>query len=300
MTPPAEAITLHRRHLGNFAMLSRRSIATLSGAAAIGAAALIPPAAAQTPDGESTFARIRRTRKLRIAGVVGTEPYYHRDIATGAWTGFCVSMGQDLAKAMEAELEVLETTWGNAVLDLQANKIDIMFGLSPTPSRALLVEFSRPILNNTFTIVARPGFEPKTWADLNKPEVRVAVDIGSSHDLYARRALPKCTLVALKTPDDATLAVQSGRADCVIQVILLSMVTVKKNPKVGTVLVPTPIVSQPTCAGVRPDADHRFLTFVDNWLAYSNALLATKTWITENLALVGIGPDDIPPLVQFS
>ena len=280
-------------------MLSRRAIAALGGTAALAATALIPQASAQTPDSESTFARIRRTRKLRIAGIVGTEPYYHRDIATGQWSGFCVSMGQDLAKAMEAELEISETTWGNSVLDLQANKIDIMFGLSPTPSRALVVEFTRPILNNTFTIVARPGFEPKSWEDLNKPEIRVAVDIGSSHDLYARRALPKCTLVALKTPDDATLAVQSGRADCVIQVILLSMVTVKKNPKVGRVIVPTPVVGQPTCAGVRPDADHRFLSFVDNWLAYNSSLYAIKGWITENLALVGIQPDDVPPLVQF-
>jgi polar amino acid transport system substrate-binding protein len=280
-------------------MLSRRAIAALGGTAALAATSLIAPASAQTPDGETTFARIRRTRKLRIAGIVGTEPYYHRDIATGQWTGFCVSMGQDLAKSMEAELEISETTWGNAVLDLQANKIDIMFGLSPTPARALVVEFTRPILNNTFTIVARPGFEPKTWEDLNKPEVRVAVDIGSTHDLYARRALPKCTLIALKTPDDATLAVQSGRADCVIQVILLSVVTVKKNPRVGRIIVPTPIVAQPTCAGVRPDPDQRFLAFVDNWLAYNSSLYAIKGWIIDNLALVGIKPEDVPPLVQF-
>ena len=200
---------------------------------------------------------------------------------------------------MEAELEISETTWGNAVLDLQTNKIDIMFGLSPTPSRALVVEFTTPIMNNTFTIIARPGFEPKTWDDLNKPEVRVAVDIGSSHDLYARRALPKCTLVALKTPDDATLAVQSGRADCVIQVILLSMTSVKKNPKVGKLIVPTPVVAQPTAAGVRVDADQRFLSYVNNWLEYNRSLTTVRGWIIENLALVGIQPEDIPPTVQF-
>ena len=257
------------------------------------------PAAQAQEANESTFQRIRRTHKLRIAAIPGTEPYYHRDIATGKWTGFCVSMAEDLAKSMEAEVEITESTWGNTVLDLQSNKIDIMFGLSPVPSRALVVEFTRPILNNTFTIIARPGFEPKTWEDLNKPEVRVAVDIGSTHDLYARRALPKATLVALKTPDDAMLSVQAGRADCVIQVILLSMVTVKKNPKVGKIIVPTPVVAQPTCAGVRPDADGRFLSFVDNWLEYNRSLVAVRGWIVDNLALVGIQPDEIPTLIQF-
>jgi polar amino acid transport system substrate-binding protein len=281
-------------------MVSRRDIATLIGAGALGAALATGPTLAQSVDAnESTFNRVRRTKKLRIAGIIGTEPYYHRDIASGTWTGFCVSMGQDLSKSLEAELEIAETTWGNAVLDLQSNKIDIMFGLSPTPSRALVVEFTRPIMNNTFTIIARDGFTPKTWLDLNKPEVKIAVDIGSTHDLYARRALPKATLLALKTPDDAMLALQSGRADCVIQVILLSLVSVKKNSRLGKLIIPEPIVAQPTCAGVRVDADQRFRSFVDNWLEYNRSLVAIRGWITDSLQLVGIGPEEIPPQIQF-
>ncbi len=280
-------------------MVSRRDIASIVGLGTVAMAMAASETASAQDATETTFARVRRTKKLRIAGIVGTEPYYHKDIATGAWTGFCVSMAQDLAKAMEAELEIAETTWGNAVLDLQSNKIDIMFGLSPTPSRALVVEFTRPILNNTFTIIAKSGFAPKTWADLNKPEVRVAVDIGSTHDLFARRILPNATLIALKTPDEAVLALQSGRADCVIQVVMLSLVTVKKNPRLGTVLVPMPLSQQPTCCGVRIDSDHRFLNFVDNWLEYSRSLGAMHSWITDNLALVGVKPEDVPPEVQF-
>jgi polar amino acid transport system substrate-binding protein len=281
-------------------MVTRREMVSIFGLSAVAAATLAGSAAADTaPEGETTFARVRRTKKLRVAAVVGTEPYYHKDISSGQWSGFCVSMAQDLAKSLEAESEFIESTWGNSVLDLQSNKIDIMFGLSPIPSRALVVEFTRPIMNNTFTIIAKPSFEAKTWADLNKPSVRVAVDIGSSHDLFARHALPNCTLVALKNPDDAMLAVQSGRADCVIQVVMLSLVTVKKNPNVGRILIPTPISQQPTCCGVRVDSDQRFRAFVDNWLEYNRALGAVRGWITENLALVGVKPEDVPPEVQF-
>ncbi|MGJ4949628.1 transporter substrate-binding domain-containing protein [Bradyrhizobium sp. HKCCYLS20291] len=284
-------------------MVNRREIGSLVGlgaaAAAIAAGSTVTQAAAQAQPGESTFAQIRRTKKLRIAGIVGTEPYYHKDIATGQWSGFCVAMATDLAKSLEAEVEIVESTWGNSVLDLQSNKIDIMFGLSPTPSRALIVEFTRPIMNNTFTIIAKPGFEPKTWDDLNKPDVRVAVDIGSTHDLYARRILPKATLVALKTPDEAVLAVQAGRADCLIQVAMLSLVTVKKNAKVGKVIIPTPVAAQPTCCGVRVDVDTRFRTYVDNWLEYSRALGALREWILGSLALVNIQEQDVPPGLQF-
>ena len=283
-------------------MVNRRDIGSLVGlgaaAAALAAGSVASPALAQSQP-ESTFAQIRRTKKLRIAGIVGTEPYYHKDIATGQWSGFCVSMATELAKAMEAEVEIIESTWGNSVLDLQANKIDIMFGLSPTPSRALIVEFTRPIMNNTFTIIAKSGFEPKSWDDLNKPEVKVAVDIGSTHDLYARRTLPKATLVALKSPDEAVLAVQSGRADCLIQVAMLSLVTVKKNAKVGKVIIPTPVAAQPTCCGVRVDSDTRFRTYVDNWLEYSRALGALREWILGSLSLMNIQEQDIPPGLQF-
>ena len=284
-------------------MISRRHLGPVVGIGAAAAAAALASSAssslAQQAAGESTFNRIRQSKKLRIAGIVGTEPYYHRDLASGTWSGFCVSMAQDLAKSLEAEVEVAETTWGNSVLDLQSNKIDIMFGLSPTPSRALVVEFTRPILNNTFTIIAKPGFEPKKWSDLNKPDVRVAVDLGSTHDLFARRILPNATLVALKTPDEAMLSVQAGRADCVIQVVMLSLVTVKKNPNLGRIIVPTPIAQQPTCAGVRIDADQRFRSFVDNWLEYSRSLGAIRSWITDNLALVGVKPEEVPSDVQF-
>jgi len=287
-------------------MVSRRDFAGLvgiaaAGTAAVGAGALTIPASAhaQQPATGSTFDRVRSTKKLRVAGIVGTEPYYHKDIATGEWSGFCMSMARDLAKSLEAEPEISETTWGNAVLDLQANKIDIMFGLSPTPSRALVVEFTRPIMQNTFTIITKKGLEPKTWEELNKPDIRVAVDIGSTHDLFARRVLPKATLVALKTPDEATLAVQTGRADLVIQVAMLSLVTVKKNPNVGKIVIPGPAIRQPTCAGVRAEDSARFRTFVDNWLEYNRSSGVVTDWITSSLELVGVRKEDIPSELQF-
>lgn len=284
-------------------MVTRRELSGLVGLGAVGAltmGALAAPAIAQQAStGETTFDLVRRTRKLRVAGIVGTEPYYHKDIVSGKWTGFCMSMAEDLAKALEAEVEVSETTWGNAVMDLQANKIDIMFGLSPTPARALVVEFTQPIMQNTFTIIAKPTLSVTQWEDLNRPEMRIAVDIGSTHDIFARRMLPKATLVALKTPDDATMAVQTGRADAVIQVAMLSLVTVKKNPTLGVITVPQPMYKQPTCAGVRTDPDGRFLRFVDNWLQYNRSLQATTDWITSSLDLVGVKQDDIPPSIQF-
>ena len=282
--------------------MQRRGFASAVGLAGVGvgaAASLIAKPAIAQPVTESTFDRVRNTKKLRVAGIVGTEPYYHRDIVTKQWSGFCMSMARDLAQSMGAEIEVSETTWGNAVLDLEAKKIDIMFGLSPTPSRALVIEFTNPIMENTFTIIAKPGFKAETWDQLNKPEIRIAVDIGSTHYLFARHFLPKATLIALATPVDAVMALQSGRADLVIQVAMLSLVTIKKNPSLGKITVPTPLMHQPTCAGVRVEDNQRFRIFVNAWLEYNHSYGMITDWITSSLALVGIQRQDIPPDIQF-
>ena len=64
-------------------------------------------------------------------------------------------------------LKLVQTTWGNSVLDLQSNKIDIFFGLNPTPKRALVVDFSVPVFNNAFGILCKKDFKPKSGGSLN-------------------------------------------------------------------------------------------------------------------------------------
>ncbi len=185
---------------------------------------------------ESTFDRVRRTKVLRIAALPGELPYFQKDLATGEWSGACISMAQDIAKVFDARLEYVEFTYGNSVLDLQSNKIDLAFALNPTPARALSIAFTRPMITHPFGCLAKKGLAPKTWDDLNKPELVIVFDIGCLHETAARRYCPKAQLTGFKTRDECTLALQSGRADAHIQAALLGLSTVGKNPSLGSVL----------------------------------------------------------------
>ena len=128
-------------------MLSRRLFAA-SAAAAAGASAMVARGAhAQTQPGESTFERIKRTKVLRIAALPGEAPYFNKDINTGAWSGMCVDMAKDMAANFDGEVEYLESTYGNSVLDLQSNKIDLAFSLNPTPKRAMVIDFTHAFYN---------------------------------------------------------------------------------------------------------------------------------------------------------
>ena len=276
-------------------MVSRRMMGAAAGFALAAAASSATPAAAQGQSGESTFERIRRTKKLRTAAVAGAAPYYHKDLASGKWSGFYIDLVTALAEELEAELELSETTWGNAVLDLQSNKIDIFFGLNPTPKRALVIDFSVPCFSNAFSFIAKKGFEPKTWDELNKPEMRISTDVGSSQDQVATRLLPKAQISRFKSVDEATMAVQAGRVDAQCLVMMLALTAVKKNPSVGHVVVPQPVFATTSNAGFRREQDKTWRDFVNTWIEFNKGLGFVRSVILKNMELVGISESDFPP-----
>jgi len=247
----------------------------------------------------STMARVMSSGTLRVAGLVGEEPYFRKDLATGQWSGFCIDMAQDIAENLGVKLEILESTWGNSVLDLQANKIDISFGLNPTPKRALVIAFSAPLFHNTFSIVARKGFTPSTWGELNDPKMKIAVDLGSTHELVARRYAPRANIIAFKTRDEAILATQSGRADCFVATIFLGLVALKKNPQLGKFIMPRPYVQAQVCAAVQYDTDGRFRDFLDAWAVFNRSNGQSRQWIVDALDKMGVAQSSIPAEVTF-
>lgn len=289
--------------------MNRRNFVNVSAAVSAGALAMAGQAVAQTapasakptfsPSQGSTMQRVLNSGVLRIAGLVGEEPYFRKDLSTGQWSGFCIDMANDIAQNLGVKLEVLESTWGNSVLDLQANKVDISFGLNPTPKRALVIAFAEPLFHNTFSIVTRKGFEPSTWAALNDPKVKIAVDLGSSHELIARRYAPRATITGFKNRDEAILATQSGRSDCFVATVFLGLTALRKNPQLGTFIMPRPYVQAPVCAAVQYDADGRFKSFLDAWAVFNRSNGQTRQWIVDALDKMGIAQSSLPPEVTF-
>ena len=281
-------------------MLSRRNLAF----AAAGASVLLTAEAkAQTPpadQSQSTLDRVKSTKVLRIAALPGEAPYFNKDLATGEWSGMCIEMAKDIAKPFEAKLEYIESTYGNSVLDLQSNKIDLAFALNPTPLRALVIGFTRYFYLHGFGMVGKKGFKASTWAELNKPDVKSAVDIGSTHELTARRFAPKAQIIALPKRDDCILAVQTGKADCVILAANLGLTAVKKNPGLGEFqMLHDPRVQLQTCMGIRMEADRRWQDYLNAWVDYNRGIQQIREWLYGGLAINGVKPEDIPSDVEL-
>ena len=249
---------------------------------------------------ESAFDRVRRTKTLRIAVLPGELPYFQKDLASGEWSGACIEMAKSIASAFDAKLEYVESTYGNSVLDLQSNKIDLAFALNPTPARALSIGFTHPMIVHPYGCLAKKGLAPKTWDDLNKPDIKIVFDLGSLHETAARRYCAKAQLTGYKTRDECTLALQSGRADVHILAAILGLSTVGKNAALGPYhLLGEPTVALPSCLGVQREPDTRFREVIDAWIDFNRGTGQIREWLLEGLAKFGVSREQVPASLSF-
>ena len=270
----------------------RYALALGSGAAV--ASALAGPASAQAaPD--STLDRVRAAKVLRIAVLPGELPYFNKDLATGQWSGFSIEMANDIAKLLDVKLEYTESTYGNSILDLQSNKIDLGFALNPTPQRALVVDFCGPVFHHPFGAMLKKGLDAKTWTDINKPEINIAVDAGSANETVARRFAPKATIKSLKSRDEVMLEMGSGRVDVVVNALVLGLTAIAKNPNLGTYrILQQPSVALSSSMAVRRETDKKWRDFLATWVEYNRGIGQMREWFTKGLALAGVKPEDVP------
>ncbi|MGA2993115.1 transporter substrate-binding domain-containing protein [Bradyrhizobium sp.] len=283
----AQKISEDRREALRYAL-------ALGSGAAIASTLASSPALAQTA-ADNTLDKIRSTKALRIAVLPGELPYFNKDLATGTWSGFSIEMANDIAKLLDVKLEYTESTYGNSILDLQANKVDLGFALNPTPQRALVVDFTSLVFPHPFGAMLKKGLEAKTWADINKPEVRIAVDVGSANEAVARRFAPNATIKSMKSRDEVMLEMASGRVDCVVNALVLGLTAIAKNPSLGTYkILASPSVTVASGCAVRREQDKRWRDFLSVWIDYNRGIGQMREWFVKGLALSGVKPEDVP------
>jgi polar amino acid transport system substrate-binding protein len=268
-------------------------IATAGLAAAVSAA----PVRAQPKLSDSTWELIKKNGQVRM-GVFEYPPYFVRNKSSGEWEGAMVEMGKDIANELKVKYVPVEVGgFAEAVLSLQAGKVDMNFGLQATPIRATAIDFAGPIYWIEWVTVNNPNFKGKDWADYNKESVKVAVMTGTSDELLLRKMAPKATRVEFKLIADVALAVSSGRADAFTTTVLASMVMKQKNPALGDFMNPKPRVALPGYIGLRLEDDQRWQKFLNRWSEWNILLGHNERRMREALAKDGL---EVPSTVSFS
>lgn len=281
----------------------RRLIQLATTGTAVGAlAGTTASAQDEAPDPQlgGTLAKIRNAGVMRVAALVGEPPYFVKDVRTGEWSGACVEMAKDIAELLDVEIEFIDSSYGNSVIQLQTDRVDIAMSLTPTPLRSLAINFSRSYFLHGYGLVAPESIQVSTWSELNNPEIRVAVDLGSTQEMAARRFAPQADITAFATRDEVMLALQSGRVDCAVFAALLGMTAVKRNPNIGRFsMLNEPVIGLPACLALPKEANQDWKTFLDVWVEYNRGIGQVTEWLTNGMRLSGVEPEDIPPDVQL-
>jgi polar amino acid transport system substrate-binding protein len=243
----------------NASGLSRRAIGL-----GLGAASLIGVGTARAQAPQSTMAAIKARGSFRV-GATQAEPWYFKDPRSNEWDGFAIRVSKDLADALKVKFEVVETTWGNAIAALQANQIDLMYVLDPTPERALAVDFiMHPLLYYALAVLHKDALKVQSWDDLNKPEVTIAVSLGTTIDSFVTARLPRAKVVRFPNNDEVVAAFQSGRADAA-SLFHPPLIALRKKIGMGTITLPKPLRASSSSVAVRQEPDKAWR----DWLTHS-------------------------------
>jgi polar amino acid transport system substrate-binding protein len=271
--------------------IKRRKV--LAGAGLGLAAAALP----LLPAHAGTLEEAKKRGSFRV-GVTQAPPWFSKDPKTGQWSsGLGVSMGKAMADALGVKMETVEVSWGNAIAALQSDKIDIMFMLDATPERKEAVDFPEsPLLYYSLALLARDDLPVKTWEDVNKPGVRIAVPQASSMDRFVSEHAAKADLQRFPDNAAAIAAFQSGRVDavCLFHPPLLAA---RQRLGKGKIVVPTPAQSQASSAAIRK-GDKEFVAWVDKELAAFYKSGQTQKWYEAALSDFGLEPALAPPVMK--
>ena len=263
---------------------------------AIAAAAIAPAAWSQAAD--STLAQIKQRGTLRV-GVTQAPPWFSKDLKSGDWaSGVGVSLGKQMAADLGVKFEPVEVSWGTAIAALQGNKIDMMSMMDATPERAQAVDFPKtPLLWYSLAVLARDDLPAKTWADLDKPSVRIAVPQASSMDRFLTEHVAKAQISRFPDNAAAIAAFQAGRADavCLFHPPLLAA---RQKLGSGKIVVPTPAQTQASSVAVRKENDKSFVEWVDKEIGKYYASGQTQKWYEEFLVGFGLDPKASPPVMK--
>jgi cyclohexadienyl dehydratase len=191
----------------------------------------------------------------------------------GGYEGIDIDLGQSLAGAMGAKLEIVKTSWANLMADFTAGKCEIAIGgISVTTERQKRAFFSTAYMVNGKTPLVRCEDVAKyqSVAAIDQPGVRAIANPGGSNERFAKANFKTATLTI--HGDNLTIfdEVLARRADVFVTEAAEALTQQKLKPGLCAVNPDKPL-QYGEMAYLLPRNDMVMKSFVDQWLHLAKA-----------------------------
>jgi polar amino acid transport system substrate-binding protein len=226
---------------------------------------------------ESTVEKILKRGVLRV-GMDTFVPWAMRD-KTGRLVGFEIDVATRLAKDMGVKVEFVPTKWSGIIPALLTGKFDVIIGgMGIIPSRNLKVNFTQPYDYSGMSMVANKdlagGFD--ALEDFNHKDVILAVKLGATSVMAAKKFMPKATLRQFDGEAQIFQEVINGNAHAAVASAPTPAFQAIENPEKLFVPFSGTFTKEPIGFAVRK-GDPDTLNFFNNWIQYVTA----EGWIGE-------------------
>jgi len=220
-----------------------------------------------TDKNRSTLQTILERGTIRVGTTGDFNPMSFKDPATGDYAGHDIEMVKQLAADMGVEVEWVATDWKNLVSGVAAGKYDITTGASYSMGRAKTAGYTLPVVNvGTVPLTLKKNNGRfNTWDDLNKPEVSVAVTLGTIFQEQALTLFPEAQIVSVESPARDFQEVLAGRTDVSITSTFEASQLIKTYPEIMIIPVEEPKFSN-GIGLLAPQNDQVFINYLNVWI----------------------------------
>ncbi|MBD1601342.1 transporter substrate-binding domain-containing protein [Pseudomonas typographi] len=181
---------------------------------------------------DSTLDRIVQAKKLRCGVMLDSPPSGYRT-PDNQPEGFDVAYCKDMAKALGATAEIVETPSADRIPALVSNRIDVLVAsTTSTVARGLSVAFTQPYMNYTTAVITRKDSGIKSYAELKGHTLGGVT--GTSTEQMLKRDIAawndsKTQYTAYASDTEAFLALQQGKVDAVLQATAVAAALIKSG-----------------------------------------------------------------------
>ncbi len=225
--------------------------------------------------------RILESGVLRVGTTGDFNPMSFRNPSTGELEGYDIDAVEKLAADMGVRIEYVPTEWRTLVAGIVADKYDITTSASLSMDRAAVAGFSDPYVEFStvpMTLAANAA-QFGSWEDLDRPEVTIAVTLGTVFEQQARSYFQNAQIRTVEAPAREWQEVISGRAVASITSNVDAAQLTATYPELAVVKVDQPRSRRPG-AFLMPQADQVWINYVNHWIALTHA----SGWFAEQQA----------------
>ena len=159
--------------------------------------------------------RVQRSQQLRVCIWPSYYGVTFRSPRTQELIGIDIDLSAALAKDLGVKLVHVESSFATLIEDLRSDRCDVaMFAIGMTSERRQHLSFSKPYLqSDIYGITTRSSRSIRSWADIDKPGVKVAVQAGTFMEPIVSAWLKQAQVVVIRPPQTREQELEAGRVD---------------------------------------------------------------------------------------